>query len=330
FNTPSIFIKTFLSIRREVAKHAETTMNVDSACLPSSGVFNRAAEVLFPMLRKTKKKKSKEGKRSQNFSRSRLCAGQDRRLPASKADCANLTCETAERLYSEIRGPHHIIAKQVFGCVLHQHGAVLDDVTAIGDAEPAHYILLDDEHCDSGVADFLNLFEHLIHNFRCEAERRLIQQKQFWSGHEPPGNGYHLLFAAGKRPGKLVQAFRQSWEKSELFLKGFFHQCAGTRRVCAQRKVLAHRHVAEDLAAFRHVADAASDHLICAHMRDFFAGEAQRSCRWMLDSGDDTKRRGLTSSVRADESYDLAAENAQADPEQRLEITVVGCDFLSF
>jgi len=31
-----------------------------SACLPSSGVFNRAAEVLFPIVRKTKKKKLKQ------------------------------------------------------------------------------------------------------------------------------------------------------------------------------------------------------------------------------------------------------------------------------
>ena len=54
-----------------------------------------------------------------------------------------------------------------------------------------------------------------LHQQRREAERRLVEQEQPRLRHQPPGDGEHLLLAAGERAGELANALAQPGKEGE-------------------------------------------------------------------------------------------------------------------
>src|SRR5216684_736583 len=137
-------------------------------------------------------------------------------------------------LQTQIGCPDHFIAEKVFCHVGHQHSPILDHVATIRDAQSADYVLLHDEHGDPGAPDFLDLFKNFFDNFRRQTERRFVEKKQLRLGHEAASNGDHLLLAAGKSSGQLVESFFQTWEERELFRHEVFYISARARSESAE------------------------------------------------------------------------------------------------
>src|SRR3979490_1833245 len=120
-------------------------------------------------------------------------------------------------LQTQVGCPDHFIAEKIFCYVGHQYGSILDHVATIRDTEGADYILLHDEHRDSGAPDFLYLLEHFFDNFWGQTEGRFVEKKKPGLRHEATSDGDHLLLATGKCPGQLVKPFLQPREERELF-----------------------------------------------------------------------------------------------------------------
>ena len=90
-------------------------------------------------------------------------------------------------------------------------------------------------------------------------EARLVQHQQPGPGHQPATDRAHLLLAARQRPRELTAPLARSrGNRSEHALERLGAARAGRRRARRQLEVLQHGHRREELAALRHVRDAAA------------------------------------------------------------------------
>ena len=94
-------------------------------------------------------------------------------------------------------------------------------------------------------------------------------------------------------------------------------------------EVLAHGQQREDLAALRHIGDAAPRPLVGLHARDVLAVEQDAAAAHRLVADDGAKQRALADAVAAEHAGDLAALGGHRHLPQRLRGAVVQIDVLN-
>ncbi len=160
----------------------------------------------------------------------------------------------------------------------------------------------------------------LLEDHRRETERRLVEDQQLRLHHQRAGDREHLLFAAGQRFGDLGLAFfedgKQLEEPGELrFARG------GRQVLAAEIEVLAHRHVAEQLARLRALDDAAARDRSGRHAAQRAIAETDRP-RVRHEAGDGVEERRLAGTVEADDRHELSLANVDRDVVERLRLVV--------
>src|SRR2546421_1405270 len=103
----------------------------------------------------------------------------------------------------------------------HLGRAFLDDapglqhVAAIGDGEGLGGVLLDQQDGRALAVDVTNDVEDLVDEDRCQSERGLVEEQHLWLGHQPAGDGQHLLLASGEGAANLVEALPDTGEERQ-------------------------------------------------------------------------------------------------------------------
>src|SRR4051812_38152198 len=87
--------------------------------------------------------------------------------------------------------------------------SVLDDVVPVGDRLGEPEILLHQQDGEALLLQPGNGTADLLHDDRCEALGRLVQQKKARAGAQDPADGKHLLFPAGQLGPLAPQALAQ-------------------------------------------------------------------------------------------------------------------------
>src|SRR5256884_3253342 len=103
----------------------------------------------------------------------------------------------------------------------HLGRAFLDDapglqyVAAIGHGECLGSVLLDQQDGRALAVDVTNDVEDLIDEDGRQSERGLVEEQHLGLGHQPAGDGQHLLLASREGAANLVQALPDPWEESQ-------------------------------------------------------------------------------------------------------------------
>src|SRR5262245_48970649 len=110
--------------------------------------------------------------------------------------------------------------QQFASCAGHRNEPIHHDVAAVRELEGVVGILLDEKYCQTvlGVEHFDGI-KDLPHDQRCQAQRRLVEQKKAWLCHQSAGNRQHLLFAARQRPAALRDSLLQPRKHSQYAIK---------------------------------------------------------------------------------------------------------------
>jgi hypothetical protein len=119
--------------------------------------------------------------------------------------------------------------------------------------------------------------------------------------------------STGERPsdGSLLQAVLQLGEVIEDTVEiGTDHRRI-LAPICAHFQVLAHAHVAENLATFGDLHHTTFDNLVRGHALDAFAVEANAAGLHGNEAGYGVEGRRLTGTVAAEECNDAPFRNAQ-------------------
>jgi len=123
------------------------------------------------------------------------------------------------RTRAQIRALNGRIVQQIASRPAEDGPSALDDEGRIRDREGLTGILFYQEHGDTLPLEVGYDGEHLANQERCEPERRLVQEEQPRSRHEPPCNGQHLLFSSRKGPGPQETPLRKDREAVVLSVK---------------------------------------------------------------------------------------------------------------
>src|SRR5512137_1376000 len=92
-----------------------------------------------------------------------------------------------------------------FAC--HRHPPCFENESTMGNFQGLMNILLDQQNRNLLLIESLDEFEDQLHNKRSQSERRFIQHEKFWSRHQGPSNGNHLLLSPAHPPSQLALSF---------------------------------------------------------------------------------------------------------------------------
>ena len=146
--------------------------------------------------------------------------------------------------------------REPFGRAVHHDPPDLHHIAEIRDVERDPGVLLHQQHCDPALPvepadDGVDTADQKGR----QTERRLVQQHDLRTRHEPARDGQHLLLAAGERARGLAKPLLQDREVAEDHLQVLLH--AGVRaRIGAHREVLCDGEQRKHLPPLGHVHDA--------------------------------------------------------------------------
>ena len=164
--------------------------------------------------------------------------------------------------------------------------------------------------------------EHLAHQRRRQAERRLIEHDQARRPHQATRERQHLLFAARERAGCLTRTFLQARKHREDPLDALADMAARMRQQTADLEVVVHAQRRKDLPPLGHLADAEITDPVAVESGDFPPLEADGARTRFQDSGQCTDQRGLAGAIGTDERDDLVGGHFEAHAIERLRIAI--------
>ncbi len=164
--------------------------------------------------------------------------------------------------------------------------------------------------------------ENLLHELRCQAQRRFIEQQQPWLAHQRAADHQHHLLATGEAVAWKCAARAQDRElrldRGDVLLD----RRLVVAQIGADPQILGDREIGEDLPAFRTMGDAGGDDVFGTHRREIALRRALRRPKQDApalrpqQAGDGGESRGLAGTIGADQSDDLALLDLQADAAQ--------------
>src|SRR5437763_5078455 len=134
----------------------------------------------------------------------------------------------------------------------HLGRAFLDDapglqyVAAIGHGECLGGVLLDQQDGRALAVDVTNDVEDLVDEDGCQSERRLVEEQHLGLGHQPAGDGQHLLLAAGERAADLVEALADPREERQHVFQVAADPVPILTPVGPQAEIVSDAHAVED------------------------------------------------------------------------------------
>src|SRR3989440_7103633 len=214
----------------------------------------------------------------------------------------------------------------------HLGRAFLDDapglqhVAAIGDGEGLGGVLLDQQDGRALAVDVTNDVEDLVDEDRRQSQRGLVEEQHLGLGHQPAGDGQHLLLASGEGAANLVEALPDPGEERQDVFQVAPDPVPILTPVGPQAEIVSHAHSVEDASPLGYVTDAQAHDLVRWEARDVPASQPHLSLRRWRQPGDRTKGGRLAGTIAADEGPDLSLLDAEGDALKRMDPAVVGVD----
>ncbi len=91
-------------------------------------------------------------------------------------------------MLSQVDLSYAFIINDFFGLAVGKHGAIVDDVGAIADAESFSHIVIRNQHADAAILEKTDDFLNIQHRYRVHPRERLVEQDEARSGGQGPGN----------------------------------------------------------------------------------------------------------------------------------------------
>ena len=156
--------------------------------------------------------------------------------------------------------------------------------------------------------------QHFLDDQGRQAQRGFIEHQQPWLGHQGTANGQHLPLAARERGGHLRSALFQAREDGKHLLHAsvLVALALAPQREAAQQQVVFHRHLAKQLALFRHQPQAARHHGFYRRFGYAFTIQPDFALGWQQAHGR-RKQSGLARAIGADHCDDFSGLHAQID-----------------
>ena len=117
------------------------------------------------------------------------------------------------------------------------------------------------------------------HDLRGQPEERLVDHEQARPGHEPPGDGHHLLLASRERVGELPAPGPHHGEQRLHPGQGLVAMRARPGIVGAEQHVVAHGEERKEPAPLEHVGDAVARRAVRRQTVDALVRNAMRPAR---------------------------------------------------
>ena len=165
--------------------------------------------------------------------------------------------------------------------------------------------------------------ENLRHQQRGEAHGGFIHQQDLGLGHQGAAHREHLLFTAGKRPGKLGLTLFQTGEKAVNILEVCPDAFGVFPGVCAKVKVLRDGLLGEDSPPLRNLGKTQPDNLVRSDPGQLLAVHLYASGSRMKQTGNRMHGRGLAGAVRADQGDDLSVLDVEGNPLDGLDHAII-------
>jgi hypothetical protein len=131
-------------------------------------------------------------------------------------------------------------------------------------------------------------------------------------------HGEHLLLAARKDPGALIDALGDPGKERQHPIEIGCDRPSVGPRIGAHQQVLAHRHQREDASRLGHGANSRPDHLMSGPAVDALPVERNGSGARGEQTEDDFHRRRFAAGVAAEQRDDAALANLEREIEMRL------------
>jgi hypothetical protein len=126
----------------------------------------------------------------------------------------------------EVELAHVLVLTQHAGRLVHHDLARLEDVAVVRDRECHVRVLLHEQHRGPLSIDLNDQVADLLHDERCEPERRFVEQQQPRLRHEGAPDGEHLLLPAGEVASDLRAPFSEHGEQSVDALEALWDDTA--------------------------------------------------------------------------------------------------------
>src|SRR5689334_12448370 len=119
-------------------------------------------------------------------------------------------------MLSQIDLSYAFIINDFLGLAVGQHGAVVDDVSAVADAESLSHIVVGDEHADAALLQEPDDFLDVEHRDRIDPGERLVEQDEARARRQRARDFHTASFATGEADrrarmqvpdGEVVQEF---------------------------------------------------------------------------------------------------------------------------
>ena len=180
-------------------------------------------------------------------------------------------------------------------------------------------ILLHEQDRFARLLQRLERLDHVAHDHRREALRRLVDEEQAARLRDRAGDGEHLLLAAGQMAGRQAPEPLQGRKQREDPVEP---RAVDRARPGGEHHVLADGQVAEDGHGFRHVGDAAPRDVGRRAARDVLALEQDAAARCLPEAHDGAQRRRLAGAVAPEQHGDAAPRHGEVHALQ----DVIGAD----
>src|SRR5690606_20059624 len=124
-------------------------------------------------------------------------------------DMTNATA-SIEALDPEVSLSYAVVAEHLLARTGQGDAAVLQHIGVARQLQRHRYVLLDQHTGHAFAIEIAHRRQHLLHDRRREAERRLVEHDQFRLAHQAAADGDHLLLAARQGAGGLSAALGQT------------------------------------------------------------------------------------------------------------------------
>src|SRR5690606_31392993 len=198
---------------------------------------------------------------------------------------------------------------------------LLDDVVTIGEFAERLDIFIDNEDREAFTLQLGEDLPDFLPDQRREAFGCLIEQQQLRIGHQRPGDGEHLLLAAGELVAHAVAAFKKAG-KLRPDPRERPARRAGWPVASGCHEILLNREVGRNQPPLVHEGDAAPRNAIGGKGGDVLSLEADHTPARGRETGDAAHGRRLTNVVPAQPADYLAFEDIVQEAKLDLALAV--------
>ena len=223
---------------------------------------------------------------------------------------------------TEIGLPHAVVVQERGAGAGERDAAVLQHVSLAGELERDRHVLLDQHAGEPVAVQVTHGLQDALHDGGRQAQRGLVEHDELGRAHQTAADGEHLLLAARQRAGGLRAALGQHREQRIDPLQIARAVGAGARQHGAHPQVLGDRERGENLAPFRHLAEAKLADLVARPAGNVLPAIEDTAARGLEHAGDGADERGLAGAVGADDGRDRALLDCERDAVERLGVAV--------